>query len=220
MSDFGRSEDSRQFRKRGSDLPTSEIRNPKSVFPAAAILHEYAGCYRKKDTRGILFPYFGSLRPRCPNCHRAAKNPAFGELAVPIAFQLAKDLKRPPKQIAAELVGDLGQIEGVSALEMAGNGYINVRLNRSLVALSLFSPATSAASRNDGKIIVEHTNINPNKAAHIGHLRNAILGDTFVRMLRSEAIQSKCRITLTTRVSRWPTSWRGSITSKRSLSRK
>ena len=113
------------------------------------------------------------------------KNPAFGELAVPIAFQLAKDLKRAPKQIAAELVDDLGQIEGVAALEMAGSGYINVRLNRSLVARSLLQPATSPAGRNDGKIIVEHTNINPNKAAHIGHLRNAILGDTFVRMLRS-----------------------------------
>src|SRR6266852_2469660 len=73
------------------------------------------------------------------------KNPAFGELAVPIAFQLAKDLKRAPKQIAAELVEDLGQIEGVSAFEMAGNGYINVRLNRSLVARSLLSAVTAAA---------------------------------------------------------------------------
>src|SRR5258707_10923760 len=117
------------------------------------------------------------------------KNPGFGELAVPIAFQLAKDLKRAPKQIAAELVDELGRIEGVAALEMAGNGYINVRLNRSMVARSLLQPVTSAAGRTDGKIIVEHTNINPNKAAHIGHLRNAILGDTFVRMLRATGRQ-------------------------------
>jgi arginyl-tRNA synthetase len=112
------------------------------------------------------------------------KQSAFGELAIPVAFQLARQLKKAPRQIAEQLVAGLGTIEGVSALEIAGNGYINVRLDRAAYGLSLLSPAVEPAAQG-GKIVVEHTNINPNKAAHIGHLRNAILGDTFVRMLRS-----------------------------------
>jgi arginyl-tRNA synthetase len=108
----------------------------------------------------------------------------FGEIAVPAAFQLAKQLKQAPKKIAAELVEDIGALPGVRAMEVAGNGYINIRLDRAAYALSLFGDGEKAAV-SDEKIIVEHTNINPNKAAHIGHLRNTTLGDTFVRMLRS-----------------------------------
>src|SRR5262249_39056698 len=76
--------------------------------------------------------------------------------------------------------------EGVAAIEIAGNGYLNVRLDRGYFGASLLQPE-SAVPRpaQQAKTIVEHTNINPNKAAHIGHLRNAILGDTFVRMLRA-----------------------------------
>ena len=76
-------------------------------------------------------------------------------------------------------------IEGVAAIEIAGNGYLNVRLDRGYYGAKLLEGAQEEPVRSAGKIIVEHTNINPNKAAHIGHLRNAILGDTFVRMLRS-----------------------------------
>jgi arginyl-tRNA synthetase len=113
------------------------------------------------------------------------KQPSFGELAVPLAFQLARQLKQSPRAIAQSLISELGQIEGIAAFEVAGNGYINVRFDRGRYGLGLLA-AGGAAPRKDeaGKIIVEHTNINPNKAAHIGHLRNAILGDTFVRMLR------------------------------------
>jgi len=113
------------------------------------------------------------------------KQPEFGELAVPIAFQLAKHLKQPPKKIARELVDGLGSIDGVRALEVAGNGYINVRFDRAAYGASLLAPPSAPPADRAEKIIVEHTNINPNKAAHIGHLRNAALGDTFVRMLRS-----------------------------------
>ncbi len=112
------------------------------------------------------------------------KQSSFGELAIPVAFQLARQLKRPPKQIAEELASSLTGIPGIGSLEIAGNGYINVRLDRAQYAGALLSPAERVTT-SPGKIIVEHTNINPNKAAHIGHLRNAVLGDTFVRMLRS-----------------------------------
>ena len=111
----------------------------------------------------------------------------FGELAVPAAFQLAKQLKQAPRKIAAELVADIGPIPGVAALEIAGNGYINIRFDRGAYATALLRDPADAGDPPPAneKIIVEHTNINPNKAAHIGHLRNAVLGDTFVRMMRS-----------------------------------
>jgi arginyl-tRNA synthetase len=113
----------------------------------------------------------------------------FGEMAVPVAFQLAKQLRQAPRKIAAELVEEIGPIGGVAAMEVAGNGYINLRLDRGGYGTQLLAGGAAAASVTGEKIIVEHTNINPNKAAHIGHLRNAALGDTFVRMLRASGYQ-------------------------------
>ncbi len=113
------------------------------------------------------------------------KQSSFGELAIPVAFHLARQLKQAPRAIATELVAGLGSIEGVAALEVAGNGYINVRLDRGAYGYGVLHTADQTGVPVSGKIIVEHTNINPNKAAHIGHLRNAVLGDTFVRMLRA-----------------------------------
>jgi arginyl-tRNA synthetase len=113
------------------------------------------------------------------------KQSDLGEMAVPAAFQLARQLRQAPKKIAAELVDDIGPLEGVARMEVAGNGYINIRLERGVYGGALLRGEETVASRSTGKIIVEHTNINPNKAAHIGHLRNATLGDTFVRMLRA-----------------------------------
>ena len=113
------------------------------------------------------------------------KQPSFGEIAMPAAFQLARQLRKAPKAVAAELAEALGTMEGVSAIEIAGNGYLNVRLDRGYYASGLLRGDGARVAASAEKIIVEHTNINPNKAAHIGHLRNAILGDTFVRMLRA-----------------------------------
>ena len=117
------------------------------------------------------------------------KQTSFGELALPVAFQLAKTLKQAPKKIAADLVEACGDIAGVAAMEIAGNGYINIRLDRAVYGAALHRGDVRApqagADKTPDKTIVEHTNINPNKAAHIGHLRNAVLGDTFVRMLRA-----------------------------------
>ncbi len=112
-----------------------------------------------------------------------------GELATPVCFELAKRLKKAPRAAADELIAACGAITGVRKLEIAGAGYINFFLNRAAVMRG-----SSAELRNGrlngfpaatGKIIVEHTNINPNKAAHIGHLRNATIGDTFVRIMKA-----------------------------------
>ncbi len=107
-----------------------------------------------------------------------------GEYALPLAFELAKKLRKPPRKIAEEIVAGIGPIEGFEKLELAGAGYINARIKRDYLALALASDEKPKTAIPDGKILVEHSSINPNKAAHIGHLRNAILGDTFVRLLR------------------------------------
>ena len=106
-----------------------------------------------------------------------------GELATPIAFELARKLRKAPKIIAQEIVAALGSVEGFAGFEVAGAGYINARIDRGF-AIQLVTRAEGRPSAQ-GHALVEHTSINPNKAAHIGHLRNAILGDTFVRLLRS-----------------------------------
>ncbi len=108
----------------------------------------------------------------------------FGEYALPLAFELAKKLRKAPRKIAEEIVNGIGSIEGFEKLEIAGAGYINARVDRTSLASAVARDDESHAEVPSGKILVEHTSINPNKAAHIGHLRNAILGDTFVRLLQ------------------------------------
>jgi arginyl-tRNA synthetase len=105
-----------------------------------------------------------------------------GEIATPIAFELARKLRKAPKIIAQEIVTALGVVEGFAHFEVAGAGYINARLDRA-AAVRMMGRAEGGPPHAKGHALVEHTSINPNKAAHIGHLRNAILGDTFVRLL-------------------------------------
>ena len=110
-----------------------------------------------------------------------------GEIASPVCFELAKRLKRAPRQIAQEIAAEIGKIEGVERIEIAGGGYLNAFLDRAVFLTRTFAESQrepASASANGPKAIVEHTAINPNKAAHIGHLRNAVIGDTFVRLLR------------------------------------
>ena len=118
--------------------------------------------------------------------------PELGDLAFPVSFELAKLIKQgtgvklPPRSIAEQLKSKLESSAEVERVEVAGAGYLNVFFNRAKL-LSLFAadkseePTISVPDRP--KQMVEHTSINPNKAAHIGHVRNAVLGDTFVRIL-------------------------------------
>jgi arginyl-tRNA synthetase len=136
-----------------------------------------------------------------------------GEAASPVCFELAKRLKRAPRQIVQEIANALGQVQGIAKVEVAGGGYLNAYFDRGAFWASVRAEesgewrvassetekrqrrdAESAEERREGqeagtgeehgKVIVEHTSINPNKAAHIGHVRNAVLGDTMVRILR------------------------------------
>jgi arginyl-tRNA synthetase len=107
-----------------------------------------------------------------------------GEYALPFAFELAKKLRKPPRKIAEEIAAGIGPIRGFEKLEVAGAGYINARVDRAALSAAVAKDERTVTEDRAGKILVEHSSINPNKAAHIGHLRNAILGDTFVRLLR------------------------------------
>jgi len=109
----------------------------------------------------------------------------FGELATAIAFELARKLRKAPKIIAQEIVAALGALEGFAGFDAAGAGYINARLDRAASVHAVADGESLARVSSGIHSLVEHTSINPNKAAHIGHLRNAILGDTFVRLLRA-----------------------------------
>ena len=107
-----------------------------------------------------------------------------GDLAVPVAFQLARTLRKAPRAIAQELAQALGAIPGVERIVAAPNGYLNLYLDRVSFFIPRIRQQVPPEPVAPEKTIVEHTAINPNKAAHIGHLRNAALGDTLVRALR------------------------------------
>ena len=106
-----------------------------------------------------------------------------GDFALPI-FPFAKPLRSAPLKIAEAIRAEIGAIEGIAGMQVAPPGYLNVRIDRANLAAALAADRKAPANTTAGKILVEHSSINPNKAAHIGHLRNAILGDTFVRLLR------------------------------------
>jgi arginyl-tRNA synthetase len=142
-----------------------------------------------------------------------------GEFALPVSFELARTLRKAPRKIAEEIVSEMTLPEGFAGFEVAGAGYINARLDRTraaeMVAGNAHLETAGDAGQEQGqqlqeqgqqlhtsqqkacmghpeprgKVLVEHTSINPNKAAHIGHLRNAILGDTLVRLLRAAGYQ-------------------------------
>src|SRR5687767_3551263 len=111
-------------------------------------------------------------------------NRALGDLAVPLAFTLARRLRKAPRAIAQDIAGAVGSIKGVARVEAAASGYINFFLDRPRFATAWLGGNAAQSSAKGAKSIVEHTAINPNKAAHIGHLRNAALGDAFGRLLR------------------------------------
>lgn len=118
---------------------------------------------------------------------------ALGDLAFPIAFELAKQIKaktgekRAPRSIAEVLKEKLKSIEEVARVEVAGAGYLNVFYDRAglLTKLTSRPAAKENPAPQDRKLMVEHTSINPNKAAHIGHVRNSVIGDTFVKILQA-----------------------------------
>ena len=145
----------------------------------------------KQETRAAAFELFGVELEQVGA--EVPPRPELGDLAFPVSFELAKRIKQSagvktaPRTIAEQLKARLETSAEVARVEVAGAGYLNVFFDRARL-LSLFAPESTAnvgdAVPDRPKKMVEHTSINPNKAAHIGHVRNAVLGDTFVRVLQ------------------------------------
>ena len=112
-----------------------------------------------------------------------------GDFALPLAFELAKRLRKAPRAIAQELTAQLATMPGIADVQVAGAGYLNVRVDRAATVQRIAAGEHSDVG-GQGFRLVEHTSINPNKAAHVGHLRNAILGDTFARLLQPDAYKT------------------------------
>ena len=109
-----------------------------------------------------------------------------GDFAAPAALHLARELKRSPREIAAGIAEKLELPDSVREIRIEGPGYLNFFLRRApIAAAALSGPLVGDQGATSQKVVVEHTNINPNKAAHIGHMRNAVLGDVLARALRS-----------------------------------
>ena len=111
-----------------------------------------------------------------------------GDLASPCALHLARELRQAPRAIAERLVQAMDLPPGFDRVTVEGPGYVNFHLDRTRFAAAMLDAVPVAPSSDvdqPAKVIVEHTNINPNKAAHIGHLRNAVLGDVLARTLRA-----------------------------------
>ena len=117
-----------------------------------------------------------------------------GDLAFPIGFELAKQIKQAtgekknPRELAEQLKSALESNEFVGKVEVAGAGYLNVFFDRArfLAKNASAEPLPAkAGTRSAVKVCVEHTSVNPNKAAHIGHVRNSVIGDTFQRILKA-----------------------------------
>ena len=138
--------------------------------------------------RSVLKTLYDLSPEVCPNITiQYPPTRQLGDLAITVAFELAKTLRKSPQAIAEEIVEALGHIEGVAKAEATKNGYVNIYLDRAHYLRSVLNSQHSSLLNENieaPKIIVEHTAINPNKAAHVGHLRNAALGDTLVRLLR------------------------------------
>jgi arginyl-tRNA synthetase len=115
-------------------------------------------------------------------------NRELGDLGTPVAFELARRLRKAPRAIAQDIAAAFGTVEGVKQVAAAANGYLNVFLERPAFLLERLTATDTPGRPSAAKAIVEHTAINPNKAAHIGHLRNAALGDTLVRVLRFRGV--------------------------------
>ncbi|MGA8206594.1 MAG: arginine--tRNA ligase [Candidatus Dormiibacterota bacterium] len=119
--------------------------------------------------------------------------PEAGDYSSALAFRLARVLRRAPLEIAAEIAARVAEMPLTHRGEVtvSGAGYINLRID-----FASLTPAVIRAALDWGevvsldpaagpKVVVEHTATNPNKAAHVGHLRNACIGDTVTRLLRA-----------------------------------
>jgi arginyl-tRNA synthetase len=165
--------------------------------PAAQDLHDYLVGLVEEATATYLAREQVSLDlAALPIDLRISAQASFGDYSMPVMAWAAKNkLARPPLAIAEALAELLRgkRIPVLADVTATRPGYVNFHLDRSAAGSAIIARALAggaafgAGTVGQGvKVVVEHTNINSNKAAHVGHLRNACLGDTVVRLLRAQ----------------------------------
>jgi arginyl-tRNA synthetase len=110
----------------------------------------------------------------------------FGDLSTNLCYQLSPIFKKPPEEVANLIISRI-KPSGIVGMVKAEKGYLNFYIdyfNFTKKLLSRVSPEYGRSGKKEKKIIVEHTSANPDGPLHIGHLRNAVIGDTIVRILR------------------------------------
>lgn len=121
-----------------------------------------------------------------------------GDFSTAVCLAQARAQKRPPIQIAQDVKAELDKVSipFVSEVNVTPPGYLNFRIDHTSYVKSVIDRVAKQradfgrpSAGRKRKVLVEHTNVNPNKAMHIGHLRNAIIGDTVVRVLRKLGCQ-------------------------------
>jgi arginyl-tRNA synthetase len=174
---------------------TSQIQETTEAMPRD--LNEYLTDLVKQATAAYLAAEKIDVDiEQLPFDLRFSAQASFGDYSMPVMAWASKNkLGRPPLVIAEALATVLRamHIPAIEEISVTKPGYLNFRLNRPAMGQNIMERILEAGAdfgQNDvgvgTKVLIEHTNINSNKAAHVGHLRNSCLGDTVVRMLRSQ----------------------------------
>ena len=109
----------------------------------------------------------------------------FGDLSTTIPFVIARRIQEKPREVGEAILKEIKDgFDMFSEIKLAGGGFLNFRFKKDFLLSYLLENQDRQPEACPGKVIVEHTSINPNKSAHIGHLRNSCLGDTLNRALR------------------------------------
>jgi len=164
---------------------------------SATDIYEYLINLMKQATRTYLAREQIALNiEELPIDLRFSAQSSFGDYSMPVMPWASKNmLGRQPLLIAEQLAEVLREIHdsAIEEITVTKPGWLNFRLNRPALGKAIIEQVLEEGAdfgQNDvgtgTKVIVEHTAINSNKAAHVGHLRNSCLGDTTVRMLRSQ----------------------------------
>ncbi|MGD9952360.1 MAG: arginine--tRNA ligase [Burkholderiales bacterium] len=149
----------------------------------------------KAHLAGLLRAALAKVAPEAANTEVVIERPrdaAHGDFACNVALQLAKRLKRKPRDLAAELAAAVPADPNVEKLEIAGAGFINIRLSprvgQAAVARVLAEGASYGRARASGpqKVMVEFVSANPTGPLHVGHGRQAALGDALAALLASQ----------------------------------
>jgi arginyl-tRNA synthetase len=134
----------------------------------------------------------------CPVPFESPKQASHGDLAITVAMQLAKPLRSNPRAVAEQLVARLREqpvfARWVSALEIAGPGFINLRLSDA-AKQAVIGEVLSAADRfgcqpaNGEKLMVEFVSANPTGPLHVGHARQGALGDSLCHLFATQGFE-------------------------------